>query len=148
MKHLLILFTMLSLGIGCYAQQYKVYSVVGKVTSNSKPILKGMSVDGNCPITIQDKSKVIMLDEASKEMITIATASSGLLKDLISVKNRKKVTDSYFQYILKKMAEKDNSHDKNVMQSSASAFRDGDSILMNLCCPVEDPDVANESEIK
>lgn len=139
MKLFLTLFALFTLGIGSYAQQYKVYSVVGNVTSNGKPIQKGILINGNCPITIPDKSKVILLDETAKEMITLSTASSGLLKDLIiPIKNKKKLTDAYFQYVLKKMAEDDSPLDKNVMQSSASSYRDGDSTILNLCCPEGD----------
>ena len=131
MKHLFLFLTTLFSCVVCQAQQYKVYSVVGMVTANEKQIQRGMLINGNCPIVIFENSKIILLDESAKEMITLSSPISGQLKNLIgSTTSRKKLTDSFFQYILKKMTKDDSPRDINVMQSSASSYREGDTLVL------------------
>ena len=147
MKQLFLFLTTLFFCVVCQAQQYKVYSVVGTVTANDKQIQRGMLIKGNCLIAISENSKIIILDESAKEMITLSSHVSGQLNDLVgSNQNRKKLTDTYFQYVLKKMTEGDSPRDRNYMQSTASSYRDGDSTILNLCCPEEDLKKSNDSD--
>lgn len=147
MKQFFLFLTALFFCVVCQAQQYKVYSVVGTVKTNGKHIQRGMLIKENCPITISENSKIIVLNENAKEMITLSTPTSGQLKDIIgATPNRKKLSDSYFQYVLKKMTEDDSPRDKNIMQSAATSYRDADSVMMNICCPEEDSKELLEEE--
>ena len=138
---------MFFLCVVCQAQQYKVYSVVGQVTANGKQIQRGMLIKGNCPIVIAENSKIIVLDERAKEMITLSSPISGQLKDIIGANsNRKTLSDSYFQYVLKKMTEDDSPRDKNIMQSAATSYRDADSVMINIDYPEDDFEDLMEEE--
>ena len=138
MKQLFFLFATIFLCVVCHAQQYKVYSVVGTVTVNEQQIQRGMLIKSNCQVSISKNSKIIILDESAKEMITFSSPVSGQLKDLIgSNQNRKKLSNSYFQYILKRMTEGDTPRDKNVMQSAASSYREGDTLVLQTLFPAD-----------
>ena len=136
MKQLFFLFATIFLCVVCHAQQYKVYSVVGTVTANEQQIQRGMLIKSNCQVSISKNSKIIILDESAKEMITFSSPVSGQFKDLIgSNQNRKKLSNSYFQYILKKMTEDNSPRDKNVMQSTAASYREGDTLVLQTLFP-------------
>ena len=136
MKQLFLFGAALFFCVICPAQQYKVYSVVGTVTANDQQIQRGMLITMNCHMSFSKNSKIIILDESAKEMITLSTSVSGQLKDLIAAnQNRKKLSESYFQYILKKMTEDDSPRDKNVMQSTAASYREGDTLVLQKLFP-------------
>ena len=136
MKQSLLLGITLFFCVVCHAQQYRVYSVVGTVTANERQIQRAMLINGNCHMVISMNSKIIILDESAKEMITLASPVSGQLKDLIGqTQNRRKMSEFYFQYILRKMTEDDSPRDKNYMQSSASSYREGDTLVLQTLLP-------------
>lgn len=136
MKQLLLFLTTFLVCVVCQAQQYRVYSVVGTVTTNEKQIQRGLLINGDCYIAISKNSKIILLDENAKEMITLSSPVFGQLKDLIGqTKNRRKMSGSYFQYVLQKMTEDDSPRDKSVMQSSASSYREGDTLVLQTLLP-------------
>ena len=90
MKQLFFFGAALFFCVVCHAQQYKVYSVVGTVTANEQQIQRGMLIKWNCHMSISKNSKIILLDESAKEMITLSSPVSGQLKDLVAAnKNRK-----------------------------------------------------------
>ena len=80
-------------------------------------------------------------------MITLSSPISGQLKDIIGANsNRKTLSDSYFQYVLKKMTEDDSPRDKNIMQSAATSYRDADSVMINIDYPEDDFEDLMEEE--
>lgn len=129
-KLLLLLFLLISM-IG-YAQKYEVYSVTGKVTQvvngKAKRISPKMTLNNASNLTLAANARIIIINHTKKQLCTIKGAAKGSLKVLLAKKGTyiKPVTDEYIA-ILKKSSFS-TSKRSTYMQSTATSYRNIDSV--------------------
>ncbi len=117
------------------AQSYYVYSVSGKVTENAtvknKNVTPKMALSEVSNITIADGSRIILVNEVKKQMCTIRGAAKGTVKQLLAGKTAsvKTVSQQYIALLMKKNTDS-TSKRSAYMQSTATSFRDLDSLLV------------------
>lgn len=116
-----------------YAQKIIVYSVMGNVTeikngSKNKVLVKAQLAQQSY-IIVESSSRIILLDDATKEMYTINGKIEGKLCQMMKSNNvvKKKLSPQYFSVLMKKLS---STNSRNTyMQSAATSFRDTDELL-------------------
>lgn len=115
-----------------YAQKYEVYSVTGKVTQvvngKAKRISPKMTLNNASNLTLAANARIIIINHTKKQLCTIKGAAKGSLKVLLAKKGTyiKPVTDEYIA-ILKKSSFS-TSKRSTYMQSTATSYRNIDSV--------------------
>ena len=119
--------------LGCSARNYIVYAVKGFVTVNQGASVKPGSVLSSSDIlSVEKKSKLILLSEEEKKLYSIQEECIGKLEDLVNTNecSVKQLADSYLAFIKNKIFNTQNSkgkEDKNFMQSAGTVYRETDS---------------------
>ena len=130
-------------GSVCSAQDFLVYTVKGDITvyrgSKIEKIVSGMTLKSNDIINIPAESRLVILNESSKELHTIKAASNGQLSKLIvgEGNTKQQLTDSYLSFIKQKITGANSQQDKNYMQAAGTSYRDVDSTISNILVPTE-----------
>lgn len=142
MKQLLFFVMMIISTLSVSAQKYYVYSVLGKVTAAGKSITPKMIIGETTNIVIAENSRLVVVNEAKKQMCVIRGAAKGNVKQLLSGKSASIKTVSP-QYIAILMKRNPNTAGRSThMQSAATSFRDLDSLAI-----AEDSISANKDSI-
>lgn len=134
MKQLLIIM-LLFVSVAAYGQTYYVYSVSGKVTESatgkSKSVTPKMTITDATNLSITDGSRIVLVNEAKKQMCTVRGAAKGTVKQLLAGKSAsiKTVSPQYIAVLMKKSSGA-TSNRSAYMQSAATSFRDLDSLLI------------------
>lgn len=92
------------------AQKLTVYSVMGtvmemKAGSKSK-VLPKAQLSATSNISVNASSRIVLLDDANKEMYTIKGATEGKISSLLTGNNvvKKKLTSQYFSVLMNKLS--------------------------------------------
>lgn len=134
MKKLLIIMLLL-VSATAYGQTYYVYSVSGKVTENatgkSKSVTPKMTITDVTNLSVADGSRIVLVNEAKKQMYTVRGTAKGTVKQLLAGKSAsiKTVSPQYIAVLMKKSSGA-TSNRSSYMQSAATSFRDLDSLLI------------------
>ena len=141
-KRLVIfLITLFACWGSCHAQTIQVYAVKGDVRCNdgqSETVVAiGMMIPPTAKVTVPEGGRLVVLNEADKQLRTIKTAVSGPIGELLKQENVsvQQLTDSYLSYIKSKITDSGNPKDKNYRQSAGTAYRDPDSLLLQTLFP-------------
>lgn len=140
-KLLFILITFAAFGLSCSAQTFQVYAVKGEVKCNNGQsetvVAVGMMIPPTAKVTVPEGGRLVVLNEADKQLRTIKTAASGPITELLKQESVsvQQLTDSYLTYIKSKMTESDDPKDRNYRQSAGTAYRDPDSLLLQMLFP-------------
>ena len=119
-----------------HSQQYKVYSVTGNVSAEGKAIVAKQVLSAKSFLSIAKGGKVILFDSVHDSLITLKTEGRGTVATLIkaSGNTEKKISGSYLSFITQKITS-DEKRGSTYMQSAGSAYRDTDSLLLNVLVP-------------
>ena len=139
-KHLkqliIILIALFAQGILCSAQNVQIYSVKGDVKcSNGQDetvATVGMMIPPTTKVTVSEGGRLVVLNEADKQLHTIKKAVSGIIAELLKQEDVtvQQLTDSYLTYIKSKITDSGAPKDRNYRQSAGTAYRDPDSLLL------------------
>lgn len=136
MKYFVFSLLLLSCSFYCAAQDYQVYNVKGNVTvqrgQNQEPVNQGAFLSPTSILTIAEGARIVVLNEAKKELHTIKTPGSGTLSSFIISGNAptQQLTESYLAFIKQKITDSGAPKDKNYKQSAGTSYRETDSLLM------------------
>lgn len=118
------------------AQKLTVYSVMGTVTEmkagSKNKVLPKAQLSATSNIAVGASSRIVLLDEANKEMYTIKGAVEGKIDLLLKGNNvvKKKLTSQYFTVLMNKLS---NSASRSTyMQSAATSYRDTEELMKKL----------------
>ena len=140
-KKLLILTLFIASGLLCSAQTFQVYAVKGEVKcndgQNETVVAVGMMIPPTAEVTVPEGCRLVVLNEADKQLHTIKTTSSGPITELLKQENVsvQQLTDSYLIYIKSKRTDSGDSKDRNYRQSAGTSYRDPDSLLLQTLFP-------------
>lgn len=142
MKQLLFFVMMIISTLSVSAQKYYVYSVLGKVTAAGKSITPKMIIGETTNIVIAENSRLVVVNEAKKQMCVIRGVAKGTVKQLLSGKSAtiKTVSPQYIAILMKRSP--GTAGRSSHMQSAATSFRDLDSLGI-----AEDSVAANKDSI-
>lgn len=135
MKHILFIILLALFTVTASAQTYHVYSVLGKVTSTvggtPKNVTPKMTLSAATSLTVADASRIVLINEQTKQMCTIKGAAKGTVKQLLGGKTAsvKTVSPQYIAVLMKKSS--GNTSRSAYMQSAATSYRDLDSLLVD-----------------
>lgn len=136
MKKICIMMMLLWGTLIANAQQYKVYTVTGSVTADSKAVKAKQTLTDKSILSIAKGGKIILFDSKNKKLVTIKTEGKGTVSGLLKMAGNsvKELSGSYFSFITQKMTSEEKN-DNTYMQSAGSAYRDADSLLMDSIIP-------------
>lgn len=122
---------------GIAAQTYIVSELKGEAKlingKQKTPVKKRQSLSGTHVLHVPASAKVVLLDSLNRKQYTIDHPCTGSVRQLIeegrvSVKNLSK---QYLKFLLAKVRRENSPvEDSSYMQTSAHAYREGDSILV------------------
>lgn len=125
MKQIAILLSIFLYVTPCLAQSYLTYTVIGDVKANAKKLSTGDQLTDKAVLTIGANSKVVLLSELDKTMITIKSMGTGTISSMISKEGNKKnsVTSDYIAFVKKKVTSDNGGKDVNYMQAAGTSYR-------------------------
>jgi len=141
-KSISILFAVLLSALTCSvtAQTYLVSELKGEVKlihgKQKEPVKKRQCLSGTHVLHVPASAKVVLLDSLNRKQYTIDRMCTGSVRQLIetghaSVKN---LSVQYLKFLLARVRRENSSaEDSSYMQTSAHAYREGDSILVPPC---------------
>lgn len=138
---IIILIALLACWCSCPAQTYQVYAVKGEVKCNDGQsetiVVVGMLIPSTAKVSVPEGGRLVLLNEADKQLQTIKTASSSSIGELLKQEDVsvQQLTDSYLSYIKSKMTDSGDTKDRNYRQSAGTAYRDPDSLLLQSLFP-------------
>lgn len=138
---IMFLIALLACWGSCSAQIFQVYAVKGEVKCNDGQsetmVAVGMMIPPTTEVSVPEGSRLVVLNEADKQLRTIKNAVSGPIAELLKQDNVsvQQLTDSYLSYIKSKMLDSGNPKDSNYRQSAGTSYRDPDSLLLHSLFP-------------
>ena len=141
LKVLFVIVLAIAINTQCKAQ-YVVYTVKGNVSVSGKAVKAGQKLTSSTAITLLKDSRIVILAEKEKKLFTFKTPCTTTVSKIIAgtEKTTQELTDSYLAFIKNKINETDAKADKNYMQSAGSAFRETDSLAVDVLVPEEESD--------
>lgn len=130
MKKIVVTAVLALLSVLVYGQNYKVYSVTGKVTANGKNVTAQQAVTSKTVLDIAKGSKIILFDESNSKLATLKGAGKGSVGELVKKagNSEKKISGSYLAFVTEKMVS-GGKKGSTYMQSAGTAYRTGDDLL-------------------
>lgn len=115
-------------GFHCFADDFTVFSVTGKVNVGTESVKKGMTLKSTTEVIIGDNSKLVLIDDKNNKIVTVQGNAKGKISEVVKSSNSslKSVTAKYITYMKQKMT--DTARDKDHMQSAGTSYRETDSI--------------------
>lgn len=141
-----LLAIMLFCGIHCFADDFTVFSVTGKVNAGAESIKKGMTLKSTTEVVIGENSKLVLIDDKNNKIVTVQGSTKGKVSEVVASSNSslKSVTASYITYMKQKMT--DTSRDKDHMQSAGTSYRETDSIAAENLKKIQSRDQVQEND--
>ena len=130
MKKIVITAVLTLMSVLVYGQNYKVYSVTGKVTANGKDVATQQAVTSKTVLDIAKGGKIILFDESNSKLATLKGAGKGSVAELLKKagNSEKKISGSYLAFVADKMVS-GGKKGSTYMQSAGTAYRNTDDIL-------------------
>lgn len=130
MKKCWIAIVFFLLALFANAQQYKVYSVTGKVSADGKAVETKQMLSTKSILSIPKGGKIILFDGTRNMLTTLKTEGKGTVASLLKISGNteKELSGSYLSFIIQKMTS-DDEKNNTYMQSAGSAYRDSDNLL-------------------
>lgn len=134
MKKIFFTLVLLFMTLIANAQQYKVYSVTGKVTADGKTVVARQVLTAKSVLSIPKGGKIVLYNTTNKKLTTLKVAGNGTVATLMKLGGNSNINSgSYLSFITNKMTN-DESKDNTYMQSAGTVYRE-EPMLMDSIMP-------------